>query len=188
MATVSLADAARIRLLEPSLDWLPAYAEALQAGWSPNTLRDVSGEELAAIAADPAQALRLIARTDGGRLLPDGRRLAWLPGRVFWVFDETFCGTINLRYQPGTEALPPEVSGHIGYAIVPWKRGRGIAKEALRQVLPIAAELTGLPRLLLTCDGDNRASRTVIEANGGVLEAETDGKLTFAITLGASGG
>ena len=171
-------------LVEPSLDRLPAYAEALRTGWSPSTTRDVSGEELAAIAADPAAALALIVRKDGGRRVPDGTQVPWLPGLVLWMWDGAFCGTINLRYQPGTEALPPEVSGHIGYSVVPWKRGRGYAKAALRQILPIAAERTGLLRVAVTCDVGNAASRALIEANGGVPgpNAET-GKLLFHIAL-----
>jgi predicted acetyltransferase len=39
----------------------------------------------------------------------------------------------------------------------------------LRLTLPIAAKL-GLPRLLVTCDGDNPASQRVIEKTGGKLE------------------
>ena len=171
-------------LVEPTLDGLTTYADALRTGWSPSSTRDVSGEELAAIAADPAQALRLITKTGGGRR-PDGSKAVWLPGRVFWISDGTFCGTINLRHLPGTEALPPEVHGHIGYSVVPWKRGRGYAKEALRLLLPIAARVTGLPRVSLTCDTENRASRAVIEANGGILDGDGpyDGKLRFFITL-----
>ena len=173
-----------IRLLEPTIAWLPAYAEALRVGWSPNTLRDVCGEELAAIAADPAEALRLIRKTDGGRRMPDGTVRPWLPGCVLWIFDETFCGAINLRYQPGTEALPPGVSGHLGYTLVPWKRGRGYAKEAVRQVLPVAARLTGLPRISAACHSGNAASQAVIEANGGVYDRITeDGSLLFQIEL-----
>jgi len=38
-----------ISLVEPSLDRLAGYIAALEAGWSPNTTRDVSGEQLAAI-------------------------------------------------------------------------------------------------------------------------------------------
>ena len=175
---------AAIRLLEPSFAWLPAYAEALRAGWSPNTLRDVCGEELAAITADPAEALRLICKTDGGRRMPDGTVRPWLPGCVLWIFDETFCGAINLRYQPGTQYLPPGVSGHLGYTLVPWKRGLGYAKEAVRQMLPIAARLTGLPRISAACSSDNAASRAVIEANGGVFDGVTaDGSLLFQIDL-----
>ncbi len=42
---------------------------------------------------------------------------------------------IGLRWQRGSEALPPYCLGHIGYAVVPWKQGRGYATRALREVL-----------------------------------------------------
>jgi predicted acetyltransferase len=44
--------------------------------------------------------------------------------------------------------------------------------------LPIAASL-GLPRVLITCDDDNVASRRTIERNGGVLHDRLDEKLRF---------
>ncbi len=45
-------------------------------------------------------------------------------------------------------------------------------------LLPIARAL-GLPRLLITCDEDNHASRRVIEANGGVPDGtEPQGEMT----------
>jgi predicted acetyltransferase len=165
--------AVTVTLVDPGINRLPDYAAALARGWSPTTVRDVSAEELAMIHADPVAALRHIARLPGGfNRLPDGTQKPWLPGRVFWICDEGpdggFCGTINLRHVPGTEDLPPHVSGHVGYGVVPWRRGRGIATRALALLLPVAAEL-GLARVLLTCDVDNVASRRVIEANGGVL-------------------
>jgi len=43
----SVVHAAAVELVEPSLDRLPGYMAALEAGWSPNTTRDVSGEQLA---------------------------------------------------------------------------------------------------------------------------------------------
>jgi predicted acetyltransferase len=157
-----------VELIPPGLHRLADYMAALARGWSPTTQRDVSGEELAMIHADPVAALRHIAREEGlSRRLADGTQVPFLPGRVFWIWQDGFCGTINLRYQRGTEDLPPHVSGHVGYGVVPWRRGQGIATRALALLLPVAAK-AGLARVLVTCDSDNLASRRVIEANGGV--------------------
>jgi predicted acetyltransferase len=59
--------------------------------------------------------------------------------------------------------------GHIGYSVVPWRRRRGYATSALRQILPLAAQATGLPFVEVTTDAHNIASRRVIERNGGAL-------------------
>src|SRR5262249_2101957 len=79
-----------------------------------------------------------------------------------------FCGSIGFRWQRGTTALPPHCLGHIGYSVVPWKRGRGYATRALRLLLP-DAKAEGLEYVELTTDPDNVASQRVITANGGLL-------------------
>ena len=158
----------RTQLVSPTLDRLDGYVAALRAGWSPNTTRDVSAEERAALQADAAAHLRVLRGEAPGKLrLPDGREVDRLPGLVRWIWDGTFCGAINLRYQPGVEELPPHVSGHVGYAVVPWRQRQGHATRALALLLPLARE-RGLRRLLVTCDEDNLASGRVIEANGGL--------------------
>ena len=73
-----------------------------------------------------------------------------------------------LMAQPGTNALPPHVLGHIGYTVVPWMRNRGYATRALALLLP-EAKAEGLTQVELTAEPDNLASRKVTEANGGVL-------------------
>ncbi len=170
-----------IRLVPPALSGLPAYVAALARGWSPNTTRDVSGEQLALYRRGPDALLAELTRQDGTIVGAGGRTMPRLPSRVFWISDGEFCGAINLRFTPGSEALPAHVSGHVGYSVVPWKQRRGYASAALALMLPVAREV-GLARILVTCDAGNDASRKVILANGGATDAErpteTDGHTT----------
>ncbi|WP_243371357.1 GNAT family N-acetyltransferase [Microvirga solisilvae] len=159
-----------ITLVVPRPDFLPAYEAALEKGWSSDTMRDVSGEQLAALRADPEEFLHRLLDQSGTVTLHDGRVVPRLPFRLFWLWDGDFCGSIMLRFQPGTEELPPHCIGHIGYSVVPWKQRRGYATAALRLILPVARD-EGLRSVEISCRETNIASRKVIEANGGVLEA-----------------
>ena len=162
-----------MQLVIPTLDRLDAYADALRRGWSPDNVRleEAAREELEFIADDPAG---FVSRLDdreakGGPItLPDGSQVNRLPGYRRWIWDDGFCGSINLRWQPGTTALPPHCLGHIGYAVVPWRRGHGYATRALAMLLPAAAK-EGLDYVELTTDLDNVPSQKVITNNGGVL-------------------
>ena len=163
-------------LVWPAAEYLPSYVRALERGWSPDNVRPAAArDELARIAVDPAGFLAAQVDRDAQGapvLLPDGTAVPRLPGYRRWLWDGEFCGTIGVRWQPGTSALPPHCLGHIGYAVVPWKRRRGYATRALAQFLADArAELAaeGLAWVELTTDPENVASRRVIEANGGVL-------------------
>lgn len=100
--------------------------------------------------------------------LPDGSLVPRLPSVRRWMWDGEFAGLISLRWQPGTTALPVHVLGHVGYNIVPWKRRRGYATAALRELMPEIRAL-GLPYIELTTDVDNLFSQKVITSNGGVL-------------------
>ena len=156
----------------PALDMLDSYAAALRTGWSPHTMRpEAADEELAAIAADPGVFVAsLVDREAVGPsvLQPDGTLGFRIPGYRKWMWDGEFAGTIGFRWQPGTDALPPHVLGHVGYSVVPWKRRLGYATAAVAAILD-DARAEGLTQVELTTDHDNIASQRVIERNGGVL-------------------
>lgn len=178
-----------LRLDAPRADWLSSYAQALEKGWSPDNTRNVGAEQLSALRTDASAFLASLVAQGGVITLPDGSTRPKLPFIRLWLWDGEFCGTIALRWQEGTDTLPAHVLGHVGYAIVPWKRGRGYASEALRVMLE-RARAVGLGRVEITTDRENAASRRVIEKNGGRLVGEfvneaygPDPRLRYAVLL-----
>lgn len=175
-------------LLRPHRGALDAYVAALETGWSPaNVAGDaVIRAHLAAIAqdADAFLASQHDPEARGAPItLPDGSTVPRLPAYTRWIWDGAFCGAIHFRWQAGTEALPAHVLGHIGYAIVPWKRGQGHATRALGLLLPEARAL-GLRHVELTTDPDNAPSQRVITANGGT----SLGRFTKGAAYGGAAG
>jgi predicted acetyltransferase len=168
---------ATMTLVWPHAQYLAAYVHALRQGWSRDNRRpEAAVEELARIRDDADGFVReQVDREAKGPaiVLPDGSTVPRLPGYALWMWDGEFCGSIGLRWQPGTTELPPYCLGHIGYSVVPWKRRRGYATRALQQLLPYA-RAEGLPHVDLTTDADNVASQRVIEANGGILVERVD--------------
>ena len=162
-----------VSLMRPMVGALRGYVAALRRDWSPDNVRGkvASEEQLCRIADDASGFVASLNDPEarGGAIrLPDGTTAARLPGFVRWIWDGEFCGSISLRWQPGTASLPDYVLGHVGYAIVPWKRGKGYATRALALLLP-EARSQGLPHIDLTTDPANIASQKVILANGGRL-------------------
>src|SRR3954462_8936262 len=149
-----------MQLVRPGPEHLASYVTALERGWSYDNERGVEAarEELSRIRADSATFLASMEDREAKGppiTLPDGSVAKRLPGFRRWLWDDEFCGSIGVRWQPGTAALPPYCLGHIGYAVVPWKQRLGYAKAV------------GLPYVEITTDPDNVPSRRVIEANGG---------------------
>jgi predicted acetyltransferase len=169
----AIAEDSPLQLLVPSLAQLDAYVDALKRDWSPDNIRlgAAAAEELAWIDADAAGFVTSLDDREakaGPITLPDGSRVPRLPGYRRWIWDGGFCGSVGFRWQPGTEALPPHCLGHIGYAVVPWKRGCGHATRALALLLPEARK-EGLKYVELTTDLGNVPSQKVITNNGGVF-------------------
>ncbi len=102
--------------------------------------------------------------------LPEG----WVPAIQLVAFSGKgqALGFLNLRLRLNNFLL--EKSGHIGYSIRPSERGKGYAKETLRQGLQVAKE-KNIKKVLVTCSVNNPASRAVILANGGIFEDDRNG-------------
>ncbi|WP_227270262.1 GNAT family N-acetyltransferase [Roseobacter weihaiensis] len=161
-----------MKLLKPHVTYIPAYVDALQRGWSPDNLRsEAAQEQLAKISEDAVSFVSDLddpAASAGPVTLPDGSQVPRLPSIRRWIWEDGFCGHIGLRWKPGTQELPATCSGHIGYAVVPWRQGEGLATAALSAILP-EAKAIGLNYVEITTSPENPASVRVIEKAGGVL-------------------
>ncbi len=99
-----------------------------------------------------------------GKNLPSG----YVKENFYLCYDnKELVGVFSLKFEL-TEYLY-NYGGHIGYAVKPSKRNKGLATEILKQGLDIAKELD-FDKILLVCDEDNYASEKVIIKNNGVYE------------------
>lgn len=115
-----------------------------------------------------------------------------VPATAWWVVERDdsadgagsgrLVGVIHLRHRLNDFLL--REGGHIGYAVHPDHRGRGVASAALALVLEECRD-RGIDPVLITTDDDNRASSRVVEKAGGVLEDVRDGKRRYWVALDA---
>ncbi len=162
----------------PSLSVLDGYLDALRRGWSADNVRgaEAARDEIEAIRRDPAAfvATKADDRTAAGSCGRRRHAAGRLDGAAPAVLQSLALGRRVLRQHRITLAArdprpaAPHVLGHIGYSVVPWKRGRGYATKALMFMID-AARAEGLPHVELTTDPDNVPSQKVILANCGVL-------------------
>jgi predicted acetyltransferase len=173
-------------LRAPTPDLLPGYIDALERGYQPSTSGGAAYavKQLCLAKADPEGFLSKLNGQQANMEpieLPDGNMVPRLPGFARWMWDGNFCGQISLRWQAGTNELPPHVLGHSGYSVVEWKRRRSYATQALGLLLPHAKSV-GLGYAEITTDFDNIASQKVILANGGILMETFD--MPYSATSG----
>ncbi len=121
------------------------------------------------------------ARRDFAEYLRKGRgyargkflRKGIVPWSRFWLVEgRRVVGLIAIRHRL-TKKLR-RYGGHIGYIVAPSARRKGYGTRMLKLALSRARKL-GLKRVLITCSPRNRASRKIIERNGGVLKDTVPG-------------
>jgi predicted acetyltransferase len=161
------------RLLTPTVALLPGYLDAVERHWSATSRDPVvpSPQTLEAIRSHPTAFLATLtdpAAKGPPITLPDGSEVPRLPSQQFWIWDGGFCGIANLRWPLAGTALPEHVLGHVGYNVVPWRRGKGQATRALALLLPEARRV-GLAWIEAVVDTDNPHSEKVILAHAGRL-------------------
>lgn len=161
-----------MELVRPTLAHLPSYLAARDRGFSFDFRTDPESiaEVTAKIKADPEDFIAKVEDLNPvGRMvpLPDGTEVPRLPQYTRWMWDGEFSGVITFRWQPGTTDLPPTCHGHIGYAVVAWKRRLGYASQALHDILELPRR-EGLPFVDITTTPDNLGSQQVMLNNGAV--------------------
>lgn len=173
-------------LIKPNTEHLQSYIQALRRasydwqtqGATPEDKRrqsaDIASKRILSICADPQQFLSLFddLRAQAAPYMLADKTVAYaVPSLRRWIWDthsQAYCGTISLRWQYASTALPAHLMGHIGYSVVPWMQNKGYASFALAQILKLA-KITGLKELTLVTDADNLPSQRVILKNGGRL-------------------
>ncbi|STQ91166.1 GNAT family N-acetyltransferase [Iodobacter fluviatilis] len=162
-----------IILTTPNSTLLPSYISALERSWTRDGDHDPEGAsaQLARIAQNAEEFLASLTDLEGAGppvVLNDGSTVPRLSRARYWISDGEFAGDLSLRWQKGTSDLPAYCLGHLGYAVLPWKRGRNYAAQAILQLAPLA-QSHGLSWIDIAMGIDNLASRRSAEKAGAVL-------------------
>jgi predicted acetyltransferase len=160
--------------------FLTAMAEFRADGRAVPTDNSMVGQDIRAHGrswGDPDVFARYVAELHAAASEETPRADGLVACTTLWYVDgDDYLGRLAIRHRLTPTLL--RVGGHIGYDVRRTARRHGHATAMLRAALPITYAL-GIDPALLTCDTDNDASRKVIEANGGHLEDERDGKLRY---------
>lgn len=110
------------------------------------------------------EMLERLRKNREGLDLPENR----VASSMYYAFlSGEIVGRVNVRHQLNENLR--RRGGHVGYAVAPGYRRRGLATEMMKQVLPLCRGL-GIASLMVSCADDNTGSWKLIEKLGGRLE------------------
>lgn len=91
-----------------------------------------------------------------------------VPGTtLLYIIDNEIVGFVNIRHCLNDYLL--QTGGHVGYGVHPQHRRKGYGTKMLQLAIDYCKQKDIYP-ILVTCDQDNIGSKSVIEANKGILE------------------
>ncbi|HUY42071.1 MAG TPA: GNAT family N-acetyltransferase [Candidatus Dormibacteraeota bacterium] len=152
----------------PSVELVPEY-RAFVASFLPTDV-DMWSRTHALARSDPAAYVEQAQRFARGEMEP------LVKSDTYWVFNgNEMAAELWIRHH--LRGMLLRHGGHVGYAVQPAFRGKGVATAMLRFALERLRTL-GEVEALVTCDDDNPASARVIEKCGGVRihDSERDGR------------
>ncbi|HEX5275552.1 MAG TPA: GNAT family N-acetyltransferase [Candidatus Rubrimentiphilum sp.] len=141
-------------------DFLNAFGPGDQDMWSADSIFGLARTNLPAY-------IEFLQGAAEGRGLPAG----WVPSDTYWVFaGDEMAGEVHVRHF--VRGTLWRIGGHVGYAVQPKFRGRGVATAMLLHACGRLHEL-GEVDALITCWDENTASARVIEKCGGARLPDT---------------
>lgn len=155
-----------MELVPPSTEYFLSFQQSLRE-WG-DTHQDGAGIRDATALGDPAGFSQWVEQLRAEENTP--AHTDFVTCTYYWMVERgEYLGSIALRHELNDFLLAR--GGHIGYGVRPSARGRGLAAQALGEVLS-AAHDRGIFEALVVCHADNAASRRTIEVQGGRLENE----------------
>jgi len=156
-------------LVRPAMAHMASFVDALNEGYSRDSLRAETPESIEAIANNPAWFLDTLLNPPKTVVLPDASLGERVPETFLWYVEgDVFLGSVSVRHR--LNDVLAQWGGHVGYAVRPAARGKGYASAMLAGMLEHIRSTLPLERVLLTVNVNNPASIRVIEKNGGVLQ------------------